>query len=286
MLSKLSASHIKKGLSFKVEKPKEKLEPRSIKIFRGLIVGALILSLVIFFVSGVFFVWTGLSSGWEVGGPESFGYFGSFIGGVLGPAVAAASLLLILKTLKVQMEEMAQTNESLALSAQLNKQNIQQQRNNFVMGWSLQRLSLQNLNALKDITYVYEEERTFFNAAPEWVACTGGVCDFMSAASDERSQIFPIGQFSEIEKYLKRLVYLAVDTLDYLESGGNFHYKKDEIAELLTLLKPFGSEQASLVESLKKLELLVYIKPLSSAYNKVSKQVAEKDDELLQKLES
>lgn len=271
-----------------MEKDKKQLEPRSIKIYRGFIVAALVISVSIFLISGTLFVLKGLTHRWVMGGPAEFGYFGSFVGGVLGPAVAASSLLLILKTLKIQMDEMKQTNESLALSAQLNKDNIEQQRNNFVMSWSREHLNQSNLKALKRITYTsIGEIRHPISGHAEFGPVQNFVVGYINATPEKRKTIRPIeGDVIKIEEYLKRLAYLASDAIDFMQSGGNFHHKKDDIAELIPLLQPFRNEVSSLCESLEKLDLNLYIMPLNVAHEKISNLVEEKDKELLRKLES
>lgn len=47
----------------------------------------------------------GWRSGWSIGGPEEWGWFGDYLGGVVGPIIGVATIVLIVRTLKVTRAE-------------------------------------------------------------------------------------------------------------------------------------------------------------------------------------
>ena len=90
----------------------------------------------------------------DFGNQAQFGAFGDFLGGVLNPILSFLTILLLIYSLRFQIEELTYTRHEVERTNEIHKDNVQQQRLLFDMNRYISELDL-----LKNrIDYIFQKD--------------------------------------------------------------------------------------------------------------------------------
>lgn len=219
--------------------------------------------------------------GWQNSSrPSDYIDFGIFVGALLTPLVASASLLLFWKTLRVQMRELSESTANLRLSAEANQEIISQNEKLFNLRALHQRLvgELEGMEKLEyfelraqDAEGKVHKNRFNFNV---WIKDTTRHMTLVDLLTQDINK-------ANLNDYLKLLLYYSADVLDYLKLGGKHGHIKKQTELLIEQIEPF-IHFYPVIENNERIDTEVKqrIRAISAAAEKMIMAVAQGEDEL------
>lgn len=186
----------------------------------------------ILFAAGLF-IYQGLNQGWHLSeNPSSYIEFGIFIGALLTPLVATASLFIFWKTLRVQMQELVESTESLKITAQANQGIVKQNERLFQLRSlheklskdfpkldKIEKLQLMSRNSdgsVKQTLYGDLEYKNIFH-----ILLSEDI-EFLQVVNTSQDALL------EFNKFVNPILMLGTDFLNYIRLGGNAHHFMEE----------------------------------------------------------
>lgn len=198
--------------------------------------------------------------------PSDFNEFGVLIGAVLTPLIAAGSLLLFWKTLRLQMKELAVSTKSLKSTAETTQKLLTQERDLF----ELRQLS-QVINDRKSQIFNLKE-KVFRTSGESYEPITEKgpesltLLQIFNVEDSEDTKIIEnrllkVLQFDEdlFKAYLNEILYYGTFLLKYEQLGGDYVYFSDFYDEFIELTAPFVSYREPLRFLFQEDEKLLYL---------------------------
>lgn len=219
--------------------------------------------------------------------PADYIDFGIFIGSVLTPVVAAASLLLFWKTLRVQMKELAISSKSLQSTAATTERLLKQERNLF---------------ELKQLNRVIDESKSIITQlGNEMFSVTAHEFDPVTEKGGEQLRFEKLVAFNnltnsyetkgglrsaleldrkKLERHLNLIINLGSNLLKYARFGGDLTHIKSSYAELMRLTEPFSLNEDTLSRLFSDFQLADKVSALSRLNESLTIENAKSEDEL------
>lgn len=225
----------------------------------------------------VVFIAQSIRLGWSFAeSPINYVDFGIFIGSLMTPVVAAASLLLFWKTLRVQIRELKVSSESLKSASLTTQRLLQQERDLF----ELRQLN-EVITASHD-TVLQLRQKAFVITDKEYdpVTETGGVRESFETLVPFRSLTDPSEPIDQdqllkkallydnqnLEAHLNLIINLSSNLVKYAHFGGDISHVKSSYDEMLRITEPFCTREDDLEALMTKFGIANKVVALSKIF--------------------
>ncbi|MDN7136387.1 hypothetical protein [Pseudidiomarina terrestris] len=224
--------------------------------------------------------------GWHFSeNPDAYLNFGLLIGALLTPIIALSSVLLLWMTLKVQMEELRKSNESLQKTVESSESLVKQEKDLFEL-----RLLQQNL--LSNSDYISSLNSEMFAISDEsYDPVTGTfngresfeVLKQFNALFDPKgdskrfSEALQFDHNGKLKRHLKSIRSFGIDLIRYHECGGSLRHIQELLQPLMQATEPFYKHTMNLMRMAKTHKLEHLITQLASLHEKILIAIQQSD---------
>jgi len=234
------------------------------------------------------FIAQSIRLGWSFAeSPINYIDFGIFIGSLMTPVVAAASLLLFWKTLRVQIRELKVSSESLKSASLTTQRLLQQERDLF----ELRQLN-EVITASHD-TVLQLRQKAFVITGEGYdpVTGTGGGRESFEKLVPFRSLTDPSDQDQllkkalaydneNLEAHLNLVINLSSNLVKYAHFGGDISHVKSSYDEMLRITEPFCAREDDLEALMTKFGITNKVVALSKIFEALLTFKSESEDKL------
>lgn len=213
--------------------------------------------------------------------PSDYIEFGLFVGALLTPIVAAASLLLFWKTLRVQMTELSESTMNLKLTAQANQSIVDQNDRLFQLRTLEDKLTrdFTNLDDIENLMFNEYDE----NGKAKTTSTGGSVSRSITSilANQSIEELLTINKspeaLQEFSNFVNHVLVLSTDFLEYIKLGGKAHHFMEDgnrLYDLTYYLTQLFPEHISKVEAIS---LNLRLQAIPIIHNKLAVEINKID---------
>jgi uncharacterized membrane protein len=195
--------------------------------------------------------------------PDDYITFGELIGALLTPIIALASVLLLWITLRVQMEELKKSNESLQRTSEATERVLEQEHKLFKVRLLDEFLrsrapTVQGLKnnlsfnvAKSDGQGGFNTERYSFDSLIELIEQG----DDLKSATAHLENMLNESRLDRVRLALQQVIDFGVDILSYYKYGGNVRHLNEVLEPLMDITQPISDYCDELIVLLAKYDL-------------------------------